>query len=167
MKSKRGKWTYRQEAKGASHPKPIPEPSRIGFWDNIFYWLRHYTARNGYPSRAGGIIALIQFVYCLLAIAIVINCLDAEAAWTLYLHEKGKGIGALVIFLLPVLMVVHSFVYKESRYERLKAEFGRMRTGEKKRHRIVFWVFLAVTVPVIYITYRLFCRFGGQFLLPG
>ena len=42
-----------------------------------------------------------------------------------------------------------------------------MRTGEKKRHRIVFWVFLAVTVPVIYITYRLFCRFGGQFLLPG
>lgn len=81
--------------------------------------------------------------------------------------RKRQRIGALVIFLLPVLMVVHSFVYKESRYERLKAEFGRMRTGERKRHRIVFWVFLAVTVPVIYITYRLFCRFGGQFLLPG
>ena len=90
---KKGKRTYRQETKEASHPTPIPEPSRIGFWDNIFYWLWHYTARNGYPFRAYGIVAIIHFIYCLLAIAIVINCLDAEAAWTLYLHEKGEGIG--------------------------------------------------------------------------
>ena len=83
------------------------KPSRIAFWDNIFYWLWHYTARSGgYAFRAGGIIALIQFIYCLLAIAIAINCLDAEAAWTLYLHEKGKGIaGGLVILLLPALMI--------------------------------------------------------------
>lgn len=144
------------------------KPFRIAFWDNIFYWLWHYVARSGgYAFRAGGIIALIQFIYCLLAIAIVINCLDAEAAWTLYLHEKGEGIGAFVIFLLPVLMIVHSFTYKESRCERLKAEFERMGAGAKKRHRIVFRAFLAVTVPVVYITYRLFCRFWGQFLLPG
>ena len=57
------------------------KPSRIAFWDNIFYWLWHYVARSGgYAFRAGGIIALIQFIYCLLAIAIAINCLDAEAA---------------------------------------------------------------------------------------
>ena len=165
---KKGKRTYRQETRGASHPTPIPEPSRIGFWDNIFYWLWHYTARNGYPFRAYGIVAIVQFIYCLLAIAIVINCLDAEAAWTLYLHEKGKGIaGGLVILLLPALMIVHSYIYKESRYEKLKSRFGQMEDGERARYRMVFRVFLAVTAVAGYAAYRLFCRFGGQFLLPG
>ena len=145
------------------------KPSRIAFWDNIFYWLWHYVARNGgYAFRAGGIIALIQFIYCLLAIAITINCLNAEAAWTLYLHEKGKGIaGGLVILLLPALMIVHSYIYKESRYEKLKSRFGQMEDGERARYRMVFRVFLAVTAVAGYAAYKLFCRFGGQFLLPG
>ena len=110
------------------------KPSRIAFWDNIFYWLWHYMARCGrYAFRAGGIIALIQFIYCLLAIAIAINCLDEEAAWTFYLHEKGKGIaGGLVILLLPALMIIHSYIYKESRYEKLKSRFGQMEDSERQ-----------------------------------
>ena len=64
-------------------------------------------------------------------------------------------------------MIVHSFTYKESRCERLKAEFERMGAGAKKRHRIVFRAFLAVTVPVVYITYRLFCRFWGAVPAAG
>ena len=93
---------------------------------------------------------------------------NAEAAWTLYLHEKGKGIaGGLVILLLPALMIVHSYIYKESRYEKLKSRFGQMEDGERARYRMVFRVFLAVTAVAGYAAYKLFCRFGGQFLLPG
>ena len=72
-------------------------------------------------------------------------------------------------------MIVHSYIYKESRYEKLKSRFGQMEDGERARYRMVFRVFLAVTARVFlavtavagYAAYRLFCRFGGQFLLPG
>ena len=39
--------------------------------------------------------------------------------------------------------------------------------GEKTRTGRSFGVFLAMTAVVGYAAYRLFCRFGGQFLMPS
>ena len=65
-----------------------------------------------------------------------------------------------------ILFLVNGRIYKESRYERLKAEFDRMENSEKKRRRTIFWIFIGITLLAGYAAYRLFCRFNMQFLLP-
>ena len=65
-----------------------------------------------------------------------------------------------------ILILVNGRIYKESRYERLKAEFDRMENSEKKRRRTIFWIFTGITLLAGYAAYRLFCRFNMQFLLP-
>ena len=75
---------------------------------------------------------------------------------------------SMSIILVPyvILFLVNGRIYKESRYERLKAEFDRMEISEKKRRRTIFWIFIGITLLAGYAAYRLFCRFNMQFLLP-
>lgn len=83
-----------------------------------------------------------------------------------YILHKSKGILGYILVPFVILILVNGRIYKESRYERLKAEFDRMENSEKKRRRTIFWIFTGITLLTGYAAYRLFCRFNMQFLLP-
>ena len=87
-------------------------------------------------------------------------------AWHLYILHKSKEILGYILVPFVILILVNGRIYKESRYERLKAEFDRMENSEKKKRRTIFWIFIGITLLAGYAAYRLFCRFNMQFLLP-
>ena len=99
----------------------------------------------------------MQYVYVVLFTAVILNCLDSQTAWHLYILHKSKGILGYILVPFVILILVNGRIYKESRYERLKAEFDRMD---------IFWIFTGITLLAGYAAYRLFCRFNMQFLLP-
>lgn len=156
---------YNQEKKEAYKQKPSIKPPRISFWDNIFYWLWH-LAKHGLPHRSFATVTVMQYVYIVLFIAIVLNCLDSSTAWHLYILHKSKEILGYILVPFVLLLLVNGQICKESHYERLKAEFDRMENSEKKRHRTIFWIFTSITLLAGYAAYRLFCHFNLQFLLP-
>ena len=156
---------YNQERKEAYKQKPFIKPPRISFWDNIFYWLWHLT-RHGFPDRSFVAVALMQYVYVVLFTAVVLNYLDSQTAWHLYILHKSKGILGYILVPFVILFLVNGRIYKESRYERLKADFVRIDISEKKRRSTIFWIFIGISLLAGYAAYRLFCRFNMQFLLP-
>ena len=137
---------YNQERKEAYKQKPFIKPPRISFWDNIFYWS-WYSTKHGLPHRTFATVTVMQYVYVVL-------------------FHKSKGILGYILVPFVILILVNGRIYKESRYERLKAEFDRMENSEKKRRRTIFWIFTGITLLAGYAAYRLFCRFNMQFLLP-
>ena len=159
--------------KGRKHTSKSPssnlpeyiKPPRISFWDNIFYWS-WYSTKHGLPHRTFATVTVIQYVYVVLFTAVILNCLDSQTAWHLYILHKSKDILGYILVPYVILFLVNGRIYKESRYERLKAEFDRMEISEKKRRRTIFWIFIGITLLAGYAAYRLFCRFNMQFLLP-
>lgn len=156
---------YNQERKEAYKQKSFIKPPRISFWDNIFYWS-WYSTKHGLPHRTFATVTVIQYVYVVLFTAVILNCLDSQTAWHLYILHKSKDILGYILVPYVILFLVNGRIYKESRYERLKAEFDRMEISEKKRRRTIFWIFIGITLLAGYAAYRLFCRFNMQFLLP-
>ena len=132
---------YNQERKEAYKQKPFIKPPRISFWDNIFYWS-WYSTKHGLPHRTFATVTVMQYVYVVLFTAVILNCLDSQTAWHLYILHKSKGILGYILVPFVILILVNGRIYKESRYERLKAEFDRMEDSEKKRRRTIFLDFL-------------------------
>ena len=155
---------YNQERKEAYKQKPFIKPPRISFWDNIFYWL-WYSSKHGLPDRTFATITIMQYVYVVLFTAVILNCLDSPTAWHLYIFHKSKGILGYILGPFVILLLVNGRICKESRYERLKAKFDQMENYEKKKYRIVFWIFTGITLLSGFMSYYLFYRFSQQFLL--
>lgn len=145
----------------------ISKEKKPSFWDNIFYWTWSFIPKNGYAHRSSGIIAIIQFIYCLLVISIVINCLENETAWKLYMMEKAHRISGFVILILPLLMIVNSLIYNEKKYNKLKVTYNQMHSTDLKKYRVKYYIFIAITIFALYLTIKLFNRFGELFLLPS
>ena len=144
----------------------ISKEKKISFWDNIFYWTWSFIPKSGYAHRSSGIIAIMQFIYCLLVVSIIINCLEDETAWKLYLMEKAHHICGYLILVLPLLMIVNSLIYNEKRYNQLNATYNQMCSADLKKYRIKYYIFIAITIFALLLTIMLFNRFGESFLLP-
>ena len=93
---------YNQERKEAYKQKPFIKPPRISFWDNIFYWS-WYSTKHGLPHRTFATVTVIQYVYVVLFTAVILNCLDSQTAWHLYILHKSKGI--LGYILVPFVIL--------------------------------------------------------------
>ena len=90
---------YNQERKEAYKQKPFIKPHRISFWDNIFYWS-WYSTKHGLPHRTFATVTVMQYVYVVLFTAVILNCLDSQTAWHLYILHKSRGYWAISLFRL-------------------------------------------------------------------
>ena len=144
----------------------MPEEKKLSFWDNIFYWTWSFIPKSGYAHRSSGIIAIIQFIYCLLAISIILNCLEEEMAWKLYRMEKSHNVSGFLILVLPLLMIADSLIFSEKKYNTLKDKYAQMCSADLKKYRIKYYIFIIITIFALFLTIMLFNRFGELFLLP-
>ena len=117
---------YNQGMKEAYKQKPFIKPPRISFWDNIFYWswystkhgLPHrtfatvfywswYSTKHGLPHRTFATVTVMQYVYVVLFTAVILNCLDSQTAWHLYILHKSKGILGYILVPFVILILVN------------------------------------------------------------
>jgi hypothetical protein len=140
----------------------ISNKNKILFWDNIFFWVRSYTPKGGYAHRAYGVITLIQYVYLLLIISIVVNCLDWETALWIYSNQKNIIFAVGIIF--PLLFFANSLIYNDHKYQSLDDKFMQITSGKKKKLKRTFFIVLGITAIIVFIEIKLFHLFEENFI---
>ena len=153
--------------KGRKHTSKSPSSNLPESHSGTISSIGHgVLAKHGLPHRTFATVTVMQYVYVVLFTAVILSCLDSPTAWHLYILHKSKGILGYILVPFVILILVNGRIYKESRYERLKAEFDRMENSEKKRRRTIFWIFIGITLLAGYAAYSCSAVSTCSSLLP-
>ena len=137
--------------------------NRISFWDNVFFWIWHYTPKSGYAHRSFGVISIIQYTYILLVIAILLNCLSYKNSLLLYSNIKEFIFGVGILF--PALFFINMSIYNKARYDKLHDLVSKMNNSDKARKKKTFCIFIIITILIACIDIILFNEFKNQFII--
>lgn len=129
-----------------------PEPS---FFGHVFYWIWECTPKHGLPDRSFIIIAIAQFAYFLLPIALCISFLSNDTVHVL--READDNLKYFPIATVYLIMVWrNSYIYNKRKYQQIKEYYMQVSPAERIRRKRQYLLFMAITVVVIVMEVWLF-----------
>ena len=130
----------------------LPEPS---FFGQVFYWTWEYTPKHGLPDRSWIVVAIAQFAYFLLPIALCTLLFSDNTVRMLC--EADDNLKYLPIAIVLVVLVWRNqYIYSEKKYQQIKEYYRQVSPAERIRRKRHYLLFMAITVIVIVVEVWLF-----------
>jgi hypothetical protein len=136
---------------------------KISFFDNIFYWLWHYTPERGLPDRSFGIISISQFACFMFCISLILNMLNDKMIVVLYeIDTKITIIPLVFVFIFILLFFVNMKIYNEQKYLILKELYVQMNRKQKSKYKKTFFIYFIVIILVAVIAIKMLILYADN-----
>lgn len=134
--------------------------NEVKFFDNIFYWLWHFTLK-GLPDRVFVVISVLQYAYFIFIIAIVLQFLNDEIIIWLYQRRESTIINLPIISVFLLLFCLNMKIYTKKEYMILKEKYLSMDMVRVRKYKKTFFIFMFMTVAIVIIEIKLLTVYYG------
>jgi hypothetical protein len=135
----------------------VKDKSKISFFENIFYWLWHYSKKI-YPKTRGSfphygaslnvsLLKLLNIYSILFPASIFFNMIEIYA-----LKISETDILKIILCIYPVLFIADDKLYLQKRHI-IKEKYNGLSEDKKENYRKIFIVYLIVTITISMILF--------------